>query len=101
MYLIFLGFFSVVIIQLYILNFFNNYIELDTNHKNYDLNLFIKNCTYLIVSFILIYITTHCYFRNINKLYENDYIVLFLCIIILFYWSYQNISWFKNLINLK
>ena len=90
MYLTFIGFFSVIIIQLYILNFLNNYIELEnTNHRNYDLNLFIKNCTYLIVSFILIYITKHSYFRNINKLYENDYIVLFLCIIILFYWSYK------------
>lgn len=101
MYISYLGFFSIIILQFYIIHFCFDLIKLDNNHKNYTLNNYIKNCSYLLTGIIIIYITTHCYFLKINKSNENDYIVLFLSLCFLFYYSYTNISWFSDLLMIK
>ena len=98
MYIDFLGYFCVILLQLFILIALYDYIKNNKNNKHYDLIKYIKNCSIVISSFILIYISTHLYFKNNIIENERNYIIIFMCIIVLFYWSYIKISWFPKLL---
>ena len=98
MYIEFLGYFCLILLQLYVLLVLYDYIKVTKNNKNYDLVLYIKNCSFIISSFILIYISTHLYFKNSIINDERNYIAIFICFIVLFYWSYIKISWLPRLL---
>lgn len=72
--------------------------------KKYEKNILISH--YLVFSelisiFVLIYLTTTLYLKKIINQSSKNMISLVLCFFVLFVWSFKNIEWFPELLNLK